>query len=67
MITLENEFLVVKAKFEGAELISIVSKKDNMEYLWQGDTKYSTALLCPLKIFHILQYGLRLKVLLLFV
>lgn len=40
MITLENEFLVVKAKFEGAELISIFSKKDNMEYIWQGDTNY---------------------------
>jgi galactose mutarotase-like enzyme len=40
MITLENEFLVVKAKCEGAELISMFSKKDNLEYLWQGDTNY---------------------------
>lgn len=40
MVTLENEFLTIKAKCEGAELISIFSKKDNMEYLWQGDTNY---------------------------
>ena len=40
MVTLENEFLVVKAKSEGAELISIFSKKDNIEYLWQGNPNY---------------------------
>lgn len=40
MITLENDFLVVKAKSEGAELISIFSKQDKIEYLWQGDPNY---------------------------
>jgi galactose mutarotase-like enzyme len=35
MIKIENDFLVVKAKSEGAELISIFNKKTNLEYLWQ--------------------------------
>ncbi|MBU3161000.1 aldose 1-epimerase family protein [Clostridium frigoris] len=40
MVTLENEFLVINAKNEGAELISIFLKKDKIEYLWQGDPNY---------------------------
>jgi len=34
--TLENEFLAVKVQEQGAELISIVNKKTNLEYLWQA-------------------------------
>ncbi|HEY8889849.1 MAG TPA: aldose 1-epimerase family protein [Clostridium sp.] len=40
MVTLENEFLVINAKNEGAELTSIFLKKDKIEYLWQGDPNY---------------------------
>jgi galactose mutarotase-like enzyme len=40
MITLDNDFLVVKAKREGAELTSIFSKIDKIEYLWQGNPEY---------------------------
>lgn len=40
MVTLENEFLSVKAKNEGAELMSIFSKKNKIEYLWQGNPDY---------------------------
>ena len=40
MVILENEFLVIKAKNEGAELTSIFFKKDKTEYLWQGDPSY---------------------------
>jgi galactose mutarotase-like enzyme len=38
--TIENEFLKVSAKDSGAELISIKNKKNNVEYLWQGDPKF---------------------------
>jgi galactose mutarotase-like enzyme len=38
--TIENEFLKVSAKDSGAELISIKNKKNNIEYLWQGDPKF---------------------------
>ena len=40
MVTIENEFLVIKAKNEGAELTSIFLKKDGTQYLWQGDPNY---------------------------
>jgi galactose mutarotase-like enzyme len=38
--SIENDFLKVSAKDSGAELISIKNKKNNMEYLWQGDPKF---------------------------
>ena len=37
---LKNEFLTVKAKSFGAELISIVNNETGEEYLWNGDEKY---------------------------
>lgn len=37
MIQIENEYLIVQAKREGAELTSIRSKKENIEYLWNGN------------------------------
>lgn len=37
---LENEYLVVEADENGAELVSIYSKKDSTEYLWQADERY---------------------------
>ena len=40
MITLENERLIVKINEHGAELKSIFGKKNNFEYMWQGDEKY---------------------------
>jgi len=36
--TLQNDYLKVIAKKNGAELISIKLLEDNTEYLWQGDT-----------------------------
>jgi galactose mutarotase-like enzyme len=39
MTTLENEFIKVQSKAEGAELTSLVLKKDQTEYLWQADPK----------------------------
>lgn len=36
---MENQWLKVSTKAEGAELTSILLKKDNTEYLWQGDPK----------------------------
>jgi len=38
--SIENDFLKVSAKASGAELISIKSKSNNLEYLWQGDPQY---------------------------
>ncbi len=38
--TLENEYLLVEADENGAELTSIRSKKDFTEYLWQADERY---------------------------
>jgi len=38
IISLKNEYLHVKAKRTGAELISIKLLEDNTEYLWQGDS-----------------------------
>ncbi|MGO1931651.1 MAG: aldose 1-epimerase family protein [Ruoffia tabacinasalis] len=40
MVTLENDYLIVKIKEEGAELVSIVDKKTDYEFLWQADEKY---------------------------
>ncbi len=37
-VILENAYLKVKAKKIGAELISIQSLKNQIEYLWQGDS-----------------------------
>lgn len=37
---IENEFLALEAKEQGAELTSIKLKEDNSQYLWQGDPKY---------------------------
>jgi galactose mutarotase-like enzyme len=38
--SIENEFLKISAKDSGAELISIKNKKNNLEYLWQGDPQF---------------------------
>lgn len=40
MIILDNEFLKVILSEKGAELQSIVEKRIEKEYLWQGDPKY---------------------------
>ena len=40
MHILENEQLRVRVSSAGAELMSIYSKSDNVEYLWQGDKTY---------------------------
>lgn len=37
---LENEKLKVTIRTKSAELISIVKKETNVEYLWNGDSKY---------------------------
>lgn len=37
---LENEELIVKVLNKGAELSSIRSKKDGIEYIWQADSKF---------------------------
>jgi len=36
-IELQNEYLLVKIKRTGAELISFFDKKDGVEHLWQGE------------------------------
>lgn len=38
--TLENDQLEVTVKSPGAEMTSIKAKKDGMEFLWQGDSRY---------------------------
>ena len=40
MYTLENEHLKLRIQQKGAELTSIISQKNNKEYLWQGDATY---------------------------
>jgi len=40
MHILENNYLKIKAKKEGAELTSIQKKETNAEYLWQADPTY---------------------------
>jgi galactose mutarotase-like enzyme len=37
---IENDYLSVTVASLGAELMSIKNKKDDSEYLWQGDSKY---------------------------
>lgn len=36
---MENQWLKVNTKADGAELTSILLKEDHTEYLWQGDPK----------------------------
>ena len=38
--SIENDFLKISVKNSGAELIGIKNKKNNYEYLWQGDPKF---------------------------
>ena len=40
--SIENEFVKAKINKKGAELISLVLKNDESEYIWQGDEKYWT-------------------------
>ncbi len=42
MYTIENDAIRVQISSVGAELQSIVGKKDNIEYLWQGEAQYWT-------------------------
>ena len=37
---LENDLLRVEIDDHGAQVMSIVGKKDGTEYLWQGDARY---------------------------
>ncbi|HKR04203.1 MAG TPA: aldose 1-epimerase family protein [Bacteroidia bacterium] len=41
MIKIENDFLIVKTKAEGAELTSIFNKKTHLEYLWQAGKEWA--------------------------
>lgn len=38
--TIENSFLTVKIKQNGAELASIQSKQEGVEYMWEADPQY---------------------------
>ena len=38
--TLENKYLKIKVKHQGAELTSLVKKETGMEYLWQADPTF---------------------------
>lgn len=40
MLVIENDYLKVRLKPEGAELTGIFSKTTNLEYLWQGNPEY---------------------------
>ena len=40
LYTIENEKLIVEISDVGAEMMSIRTKADGCEYLWQGDAKY---------------------------
>lgn len=40
MFNLENEFLKVSICEDGAEVHSIVGKKDGVEFLWNGNQEY---------------------------
>lgn len=42
IFTLENDFLTVSVSDLGAEIVSIKTKGDSFEYIWQGDEKYWT-------------------------
>lgn len=39
-ILLENQFLTLEISTKGAEIISLKGKKDNVECIWTGDSKY---------------------------
>jgi galactose mutarotase-like enzyme len=41
MISIENDFLIVKAKEEGAELTSVFNKETNLEYIWQAGKEWA--------------------------
>lgn len=38
--SIENDFLRLTVSTKGAEMMSVLKKDDNCEYLWQGDPKY---------------------------
>lgn len=40
MISLENDYLIVSFATKGAELLSLINKKNNTNYLWKGDPAY---------------------------
>ena len=40
MFTIESEFISVAIRSKGAELSSIFNKKDQLEYMWQGDPAF---------------------------
>ena len=40
MVVLENDELKVSLSSKGAELMSIIDKKDQTEYIWQGNPEY---------------------------
>ena len=40
--TIQNDFLSAKISSLGAELVSLVSKDTDTEYIWQGDERYWT-------------------------
>ena len=48
LYTIENKKLKVEIASRGAELMSIKSKADDCEYLWQGDAKYWASRACVL-------------------
>lgn len=39
-VQIENEFLIATIAEDGAELVSLKSKKNNIEYIWQGDPAF---------------------------
>ena len=42
LYTIENDRIKVTVSDQGAEMVSLIGKKDNTEYLWQGDPTYWT-------------------------
>lgn len=51
LYTLENELVKITASTYGAELHNLISKKDNTEFLWNGDAtywKYHSPVLFPI-------------------
>ena len=39
-VQIENEFLIATIAEDGAELVSLKSKENNIEYIWQGDPAF---------------------------
>ncbi|EOH98555.1 aldolase 1 epimerase LacX [Enterococcus haemoperoxidus ATCC BAA-382] len=39
-VQIENEYLIATIAEDGAELVSLKSKKNNIEYIWQGDPAF---------------------------